>query len=148
MCKMIRVMRHAQDVSKDYEHLPEFRVKQCMFLPAAVAAIDSGSKRPMEWTKHFDFIRGAGYAEGWEGVPLRSERAGDSVSEGLTPAAVVEVEESVPAPVSLAVDAEVKSASAQVSNDAEKNAIAVSVVERKSTQIPDMSPHQVSIGAS
>ena len=74
MCKMIRVMKHAQEVSKPYDHLPEFKVKQNMFLPAAIAAIDSGSKQPMEWTKHFDFIRGAGYAEAWEKVPLREER--------------------------------------------------------------------------
>ncbi len=74
MSKMIRVMKHAENVSKPYDHLPEFRVKQRMFLPAAIAAIDSGSKQPMEWTKHFDFIRGAGYPEAWENVPLRSAR--------------------------------------------------------------------------
>lgn len=74
MCKMIRVMKHAQNVSKPYNHLPEFKVKQEMFLPAAIAAIDSGSHQPMEWTKHFDFIRGAGYPEAWEKVPLRSAR--------------------------------------------------------------------------
>lgn len=55
MCKMTRVMKHAEDVSKAYDHLPEFKVKQDMFLPAAIAAIDSGSRQPMEWTKHFDF---------------------------------------------------------------------------------------------
>ncbi len=49
-------------------------MKQGMFLPAAIAAIDSGSKQPMEWTKHFDFIRGAGYPEAWEKVPLRETR--------------------------------------------------------------------------
>ena len=74
MAKMIRCMRHAQIESRAYDYLPEFRVKQGMFLPAAVAAIDSGSKQPMEWTKHFDFIRGAGYPEAWERVPLRSVR--------------------------------------------------------------------------
>ncbi len=74
MCKVIRVLRHAENVSKPYDHLPEFKVKQGMFLPAAIAAIDSGSKQPMEWTKHFDFIRGAGYPEAWEKVPLRETR--------------------------------------------------------------------------
>lgn len=74
MCKMIRVMKHAENVSKPFDHLPEFKVKQDMFLPAAIAAIDSGSKQPMEFTKHFDFIRGAGYPEAWEKVPLRSDR--------------------------------------------------------------------------
>ena len=62
-------------VSKMYDDLPEFKVKQDMFLPAAIAAMDSGSGKPMEWTKHFDFMRGAGYAEAWEDVPLRSRRA-------------------------------------------------------------------------
>ena len=79
MCKMIRVMRHAENVSKPYDHLPEFKVKQDMFLPAAIAAIDSGSRQPMEWTKHFDFIRGAGYPEAWENVPLRSDRVPEKV---------------------------------------------------------------------
>ena len=65
---------HAENVSKPYEHLPEFKVKPNMFLPAAIAAIDSGSAQPIEWTKHFDFIRGAGYPEAWEKVPLRSAR--------------------------------------------------------------------------
>ena len=82
MCKMIRVMKHAENVSKPYDHLPEFKVKQKMFLRAAIAAIDSGSKQPMEWTKHFDFIRGAGYPEAWEKVPLRSARV---VEQPITP---------------------------------------------------------------
>ena len=50
-----------------------------MFLPAAIAAIDSGSKQPMEWTKHFDFLRGAGYQEACGNVPLRSQRVPDKV---------------------------------------------------------------------
>ena len=79
MCKMIRVMKHAENVSKPYDHLPQFKVKQGMFLPAAIAAIDSGSKQPMEWTKHFDFLRGAGYPEAWGNVPLRSERVPEKV---------------------------------------------------------------------
>ena len=80
MCKMIRAMKHAEMVSKPFDHLPEFKVKQHMFLPAAIATIDSGSKQPMEWTKHFDFIRGAGYPEAWESVPLRSARVSESRS--------------------------------------------------------------------
>ena len=79
MCKMIRVMRHAENVCKAYDHLPQFKVKQGMFLPAAIAAIDSGSEQPMEWTKHFDFLRGAGYPEAWGKVPLRSERLPEKV---------------------------------------------------------------------
>jgi len=86
MCKMIRAMKHAQTLSEPYDHLPEFKVKQHVFLPAAIAAIDSGSKQPMEWTKHFDFIRGAGYLEAWENVPLRSAR----VAEQSAPTQAIE----------------------------------------------------------
>ena len=96
MSKLIRVMRHAENVSESYDHLPEFKVKQSMFLPAAIAAIDSGSKQPMEWTKHFDFIRGAGYPEAWENVPLRSSRiAQNALSGGIPPTAEKGIEESV-----------------------------------------------------
>ena len=89
MCKMIRAIKHAEDVSKAYDHLPEFKVKQDMFLPAAIAAMDSGSERPMEWTRHFDFIRGAGYPEGWAHVPvlmvvLRRRNARTSLNSVLT----------------------------------------------------------------
>jgi hypothetical protein len=66
-------MAHAQDTSKPYDHLPEFRVKQSLFLTAGIAAIDSGSAKPMDGTKHFDFIRGAGFAEAWERFPKRDE---------------------------------------------------------------------------
>ena len=96
MSKLIRVMRHAENVSKSYDHLLEFKVKQSMFLPAAIAAIDSGSKQPMEWTKHFDFIRGAGYPGAWENVPLRSSRiAQNALSGGIPTTAEKGVEESV-----------------------------------------------------
>ena len=84
MCKMIRGMKHAENVSKPYDHLPEFKVKQHMFLPAAIAAIDSGSKQPMEWTKHFDLIRGVGYPEAWEKIPLRSARVPEKSKVPLT----------------------------------------------------------------
>ncbi|MCJ1479652.1 hypothetical protein MMC13_008338 [Lambiella insularis] len=85
LCKMIRVFKHAENISKPYDHLPDFKVKQKMFLPAAIAAIDSSSKQPMEWTKHYDLIRGVGFAECWENIPLRSAR----VSEKSTPAPFV-----------------------------------------------------------
>ena len=90
MAKMIRCMRHTMRTSKEYDHLPEFRVKQEMFLPAAVAAIDSGSKQPMEWTKHFDFIRGAGYPEAWERIPPRSARTANMTPEEIQAAMVVD----------------------------------------------------------
>ena len=54
--------------------MPKFKIKQGMCLPIAIAAIDSGSKQPMEFRKHIDFIRGTGYPEAWEKVPLRSLR--------------------------------------------------------------------------
>lgn len=73
MCKLIRCIAHAQDTSKPYDHLPEFRVKQSIFLTAGIAAIDSGSSQPMDGTKHFDFIRGAGFAEAWQRFPKRVE---------------------------------------------------------------------------
>lgn len=75
LCKLIRCTAWAQRVSEPYDHLPEFKVKQHMFLAAGNAMIDSGSKQPMDWTKHFDLIRGAGFPEPWEKVPLRSDRA-------------------------------------------------------------------------
>ena len=55
-----------------------------MFLPAAIAAIDSGSKQPMEWTKHFDLIRGVGYPEAWVNIPLRSARVPEKSDAPLT----------------------------------------------------------------
>jgi hypothetical protein len=72
MAKMIRCMRQAEKISKPYDDLPEFRVKQDLFLKAAVAAIDSGSGKPMHWTYHLDFVRGAGFPEAWESIPLRA----------------------------------------------------------------------------
>ncbi|KAL1963685.1 hypothetical protein VTN77DRAFT_7889 [Rasamsonia byssochlamydoides] len=72
MSKLIRCMAHTQQVSQPYDHLPEFRVKQSMFLTAGIAAIDSGSAQPMEGTKHYDFIRGAGFEEAWKRFPIRA----------------------------------------------------------------------------
>ena len=43
MCKMFRVVKHAEKVSRLYNHLPEFRAKQSMSLPPAIAAMDPGS---------------------------------------------------------------------------------------------------------
>jgi hypothetical protein len=71
MSKMIRSTKLAQEVSRPYDALPEFRVKQDMFLKAGIAMIDSGSKQPMTWTKHWDFIRGAGFEGAWEGSSKR-----------------------------------------------------------------------------
>ncbi|KAJ4361267.1 hypothetical protein N0V95_002036 [Ascochyta clinopodiicola] len=72
MSKLIRALKHAEEVSKPYDHLPEFYVKQHMFLPAAIAAVDSSSDVPMIGIQHFDIIRGAGYAKMWEKVPIRA----------------------------------------------------------------------------
>lgn len=72
MAKMIRCMKQAAIISKPYDARPEFRVKQDLFLKAAIAAIDSGSGKPMHWTYHFDFIRGAGFPEAWEKIPVRA----------------------------------------------------------------------------
>lgn len=71
MSKLVRAIAHAQNVSKPFDHLPEFKVKQDMFLPAAVAALDSGSDRPMDGTIHFDLVRGAAWPEAWSNVPVR-----------------------------------------------------------------------------
>lgn len=66
MAKLVRVIRHAEEVSRPYDSRPEFRLKQHMFLPAAQAAVDSGTDRPMEGVFHFDFVRGAAWPEAWE----------------------------------------------------------------------------------
>lgn len=71
MAKLVRVIWHAQKVSAPYENNPEFRMKQPMFLPAAQAAVDSGSDKPMEGVLHFDFVRGAAYDKAWQKVPTR-----------------------------------------------------------------------------
>lgn len=72
MSKLIRSTKLAQEVSKQYDHLPEFRVKQHVFLTAGIAMIDSGSEQPMTWTKHWDFVRGAGWLDAWARFPVRS----------------------------------------------------------------------------
>ncbi|KAI8633674.1 hypothetical protein F5Y19DRAFT_461999 [Xylariaceae sp. FL1651] len=71
MSKMIRSTMLAEELSSPYNHLREFRVKKDMFLTAGIAMIDSGSKQPMTWTKHWDFVRGAGYPEAWTRFPKR-----------------------------------------------------------------------------
>lgn len=71
MAKLIRAIKHAEEVSAPYNHMPEFRVKQNMFLPAAIAAIDSSSDIPMIGIQHFDLVRGAGYTCQWKDVPIR-----------------------------------------------------------------------------
>ena len=60
MSKMICVMKQAEDISNAYEHLPEFKVKQYMFLPAAIAAIDSGSSQSISISLEGRFIRKLG----------------------------------------------------------------------------------------
>lgn len=72
MSKLVRAIAHARKVSEPYDSRPEFRVKQHMFLPAAVAAVDGGSKKPMEGTIHFDLVRGAAWPEAWSQVPVRA----------------------------------------------------------------------------
>lgn len=71
MAKMIRSTKLAEELSKPYDHLPEFRVKRGMFLTAGIAMIDSGSEQPMTWTKHWDFVRGAGFPDAWKAFPKR-----------------------------------------------------------------------------
>lgn len=71
MSKLIRVIRHAQDISLPYEDDARFPMKQHMFLPAAQAAIDSGSDKPMSGVLHFDFVRGCAFPKAWENVPTR-----------------------------------------------------------------------------
>lgn len=72
MIKLIRVIRHAQEISAPYENDPDFRMKKHMFLPAAQAAIDSGSEKPMSGVLHFDFVRGCAFPEAWEKYPVRN----------------------------------------------------------------------------
>ncbi|KAH8698367.1 hypothetical protein BGW36DRAFT_426077 [Talaromyces proteolyticus] len=73
MAKLVRVIRHAEEVSRPYEDRPEFPMKSHMFLPAAQAAIDSGSDKPMSGVLHFDFVRGSAFPEAWAKVPRRGE---------------------------------------------------------------------------
>lgn len=80
--KLIRCTAHAQRVSEPYDHLPEFRVKQHMFLPAGNAMIDSGLEPAKMGTKQFNWsVRGAGFPEAWTSVPLRSDRVPVASSE-------------------------------------------------------------------
>ena len=73
MSKLIRVTAHCQQISKKYDHLPEFRLKQDMFLPAANAALDglftTNDGQPMSGTIHWLFVRGCGWPEAWANVP-------------------------------------------------------------------------------
>lgn len=72
MSKLVRAIAHARKVSEPYDARPEFRVKQHVFLPAATAAIDGGSEKPMDGTIHFDLVRGAAWPEAWSRVPVRA----------------------------------------------------------------------------
>ncbi|KAI4254109.1 MAG: hypothetical protein LQ352_003276, partial [Teloschistes flavicans] len=69
MIKLIRALKHGESVSSKYDGLPEFMMKQHMFLKAANAAMDSASATPMVSVQHFDIIRFAGFEEAWEKVP-------------------------------------------------------------------------------
>jgi hypothetical protein len=71
MAKLIRAIRHAQEVSAPYDGEADFHMKQHMFLPAGQAAIDSGSNKPMEGVLHFDFVRGCAFPEAWEKYEVR-----------------------------------------------------------------------------
>lgn len=71
MAKMIRATKLAEQLSAPYDDLPEFRVKQDMFLTAGIAMIDSASAQPMTGTKHHDFIRGAAWEDAWKKYPER-----------------------------------------------------------------------------
>jgi hypothetical protein len=71
MAKMIRSTALCEQISKPYDHLPEFRVKQHMHLIAGNAMIDSASAEPMTNTKHWDFVRGAGWEDAWKRFPKR-----------------------------------------------------------------------------
>ncbi|KAH6617171.1 hypothetical protein F5144DRAFT_623948 [Chaetomium tenue] len=71
MSKMIRSTALSEVLSGPYDHRPEFRVKQHMFLKAGIAMIDSASDQPMTWTKHWDFVRGAGFPDAWKRFPKR-----------------------------------------------------------------------------
>jgi hypothetical protein len=71
MAKMIRSTALCEQICKPYDHLPEFRVKQHMHLIAGIAMIDSASAEPMTNTKHWDFVRGAGWEEAWTRFPKR-----------------------------------------------------------------------------
>lgn len=70
MIKLIRALKNGEEVSSKYDHLPEFMMKQDMFLKAANAAMDSASPKPMAYVQHFDIIRLAGFEEAWEKVPI------------------------------------------------------------------------------
>jgi hypothetical protein len=71
MAKMIRSTALCEQICKPYDRLPEFRVKQHMHLIAGIAMIDSASAEPMTNTKHWDFVRGAGWEEAWTRFPKR-----------------------------------------------------------------------------
>lgn len=76
MCKLVRAIANAQQVSRLYDGRAEFKVKQHHFLAAAHAALDSASARPMEGTNHYDFVRGSGFPEAWESVPVHVHSRG------------------------------------------------------------------------
>ncbi|KAI0378282.1 hypothetical protein F5Y04DRAFT_291090 [Hypomontagnella monticulosa] len=73
MIKLIRALAHGEKACKPYDHLPEFRIKQNMFLHCANAAMDSASAQPMVYIRHFDLIRLVGLPEAWDHIPIMAQ---------------------------------------------------------------------------
>lgn len=71
MAKMIRSTALCEKWCKKYDDRDEFRIKSDMCLLIATAMIDSGSERPMTLSKHWDFVRGAGWEAAWTRFPKR-----------------------------------------------------------------------------
>lgn len=71
MIKFIRALKHGENVSKPYDHVDAFRLKQAMFLIGANATMDSVSEKPMDFIKHHDIIRMVGVPQVWARVPVR-----------------------------------------------------------------------------
>ena len=76
--KLIRCTANAMKISAPYDDLPEFRVKQHMFMPILNAMVDSGHPPAKMGTAQFHWcVRGAGFPEAWETTPNRSDRVPD-----------------------------------------------------------------------
>ena len=63
--KLVRVIAHAQDVSKPYEDKDAFRLKQADFLQLGHMAMDAAETSNPRW------VRSAGFDEAWEEVPAK-----------------------------------------------------------------------------
>jgi len=71
MIKFIRALANGEKKSKPYEGQKGFPMRQEMFLKAANAVLDNTSPKPMAFLRHFDLIRGVGFPQAWEEVPLQ-----------------------------------------------------------------------------